>query len=36
MICDIFVMHYNYENNYLVVIIDTTVYVYKNNIHKQH
>ena len=25
-------MHYNYENNYLVVIIDTTIYVYKNKI----
>ena len=31
---DIFLMHYNYENNYLVVIIDTTVYVYKNKICK--
>ena len=31
---DIFIMHYNYENNYLVVIIDTTVYVYKNKICK--
>ena len=27
-------MHYNYENKYLVVIIDTTVYVYKNRICK--
>ena len=27
-------MHYNYENKYLVVIIDTTVYVYKNKICK--
>ena len=27
-------MHYNYENNYLFVIIDTTVYVYKNKICK--
>ena len=31
---DIFLMHYNYENNYLVVIIDTTIYVYKNKICK--
>ena len=29
MICDIFIMHYNYRNNYLVVIIDSIVYVYK-------
>ena len=27
-------MHYIYENKYLVVIIDTTVYVYKNKICK--
>ena len=27
-------MHYNYENKYLVVIIDTTVYVYKTKICK--
>ena len=31
---DIYIMHYNYEINYLVVIIDTTVYVYKNKICK--
>ena len=31
---DIYIMHYNYENKYLVVIIDTTVYVYKNKICK--
>ena len=31
---DIFIKHYNYENKYLVVIIDTTVYVYKNKICK--
>ena len=31
---DIFVMHYNYENKYLVVIIDSIVYVYKNKIYK--
>ena len=29
---DIFILHYNYENKYLVVIIGTTVYVYKNKI----
>ena len=29
---DLFIMHYNYENEYLVVIIDTTAYVYKNKI----
>ena len=34
MICDIFIMHYNYENKYLVVIIDSIVYVYKNKIYK--
>ena len=34
MICDIYIMHYNYENNYLVVIIDSIVYVYKNKICK--
>ena len=34
MICDIFTMYYNYENKYLVVIIDSTVYVYKNKICK--
>ena len=26
---DIFTMHYNFENNYLVVIVDSIVYVYK-------
>ena len=31
---DIYIMHYNYENKHLVVIIDTTVYVYKNKICK--
>ena len=31
---DIFLMHYNYENKYLVVIIDSIVYVYKNKICK--
>ena len=31
---NIFIMHYNYENKYLVIIIDTTVYVYKNKICK--
>ena len=31
---DIFIMHYNYQNKYLVLIIDTTVYVYKNKICK--
>ena len=31
---DIFIMHYNYENKYLVVIIDSIVYVYKNKICK--
>ena len=31
---DIFIMHYNYENKYLVVIIDSIVYVYKNKIYK--
>ena len=30
MICDIFMMHYNYVNKYVVVIIDSIVYVYKN------
>ena len=29
---DIFIGHYNYENKYLVVIKDTTVYVYKYKI----
>ena len=29
---DIYIMHYNYENKYLVVIIDSIVYVYKNKI----
>ena len=31
---DIYIMHYNYENKYLVVKIDTTVYVYKSKICK--
>ena len=31
---DIYIMHYNYENKYLVVIIDTTVFVYKYEICK--
>ena len=31
---DIYIMHYNYENKYLVVIIDSIVYVYKNKICK--
>ena len=31
---DIFTMHYNYENKYLVVIVDSIVYVYKNKICK--
>ena len=31
---DIFIMHYNYRNKYLVVIIDTSVYVYKQKICK--
>ena len=34
MICDIFIMHYNYVNKYVVVIIDSIVYVYKNKICK--
>ena len=29
---DVFIMHYNYENKYLVVIIDSIVYVYKYKI----
>ena len=29
---DTFILHYNYENKYLVLIIDTTVYVYKYEI----
>ena len=29
---DSYIMHYIYENNYLVVIIDSIVYVYKNKI----
>ena len=28
----IYIMHFNYQNKFLVVIIDTTVYVYKNKI----
>ena len=31
---DIYVMHYNYENKYLVVIIDSIEYVYKKKICK--
>ena len=31
---DIFIMHYNYENKYLVVLVDSIVYVYKNKICK--
>ena len=31
---DIFIMHYNYENKYLVVIIDSIVYVYGKKICK--
>ena len=31
---DIFIMQYNYRNKYLVVIIDSTVYVYENKICK--
>ena len=31
---DIFIMHYNYENKYLVVIVDSIVYVSKNKICK--
>ena len=31
---DIFIMHYNYENKYLVVIIESFVYVYKKKICK--
>ena len=31
---DIFIMHYHHENKYLVVIIDSIVYVYKNKICK--
>ena len=34
MFCDIYIMHYNYRNKYLVVIMDTTVYVYENKICK--
>ena len=34
MICDIYIMHYNYENKYLVVLLDSIVYVYKNKICK--
>ena len=34
MICDVFVIQYNYRPKYLVVIIDTTVHVYKNKICK--
>ena len=31
---DIFIMHYNYEDKYLVVIMDLSVYVYKYKICK--
>ena len=31
---DIFIMHYNYRSSYLVIIIDSIVYVYKNKIYK--
>ena len=31
---DNYIMHYNYENKYLVVIIDSIVYVYKYKIYK--
>ena len=31
---NIYIMHYNYENKYLVVIIDSIVYGYKNKIFK--
>ena len=31
---DIFIMQYNYEDKYLVVIMDTSVYVYKCKICK--
>ena len=31
---DIFTMRYNFENKYLVVIVDSIVYVYKNKIWK--
>ena len=31
---DIFIMHYNFENKYLVVLIDSIVNVYKNKICK--
>ena len=31
---DIFTMRYNFENKYLVVIVDSIVYVYKNEICK--
>ena len=31
---DFFMMHYNHENKYLGVIIDSIVYVYKNKICK--
>ena len=29
---DIYILHYDYENEFLVVIIDSIVYVYKNKI----
>ena len=31
---DIFILHYKYENKYLVIIIGSIVYVYKNKICK--
>ena len=31
---DIFTMRYNFENKYLVVIVDSIVYVYKHKICK--
>ena len=31
---DIFIMHYNYKDKYLVVILDSIVYVYKNRFCK--
>ena len=34
MFCDIYIMHHNYRSKYLVVIIDTTAYVYENKICK--
>ena len=31
---DIFIMHFNYRSKYLVIIIESIVYVYENKIHK--